>query len=115
MAPEYGATVGFFPVDDETLRTCGAPGAIPSWSSWWSATCKEQGLFRTEDTPEPEYTEVLELDMGTVEPSLAGPRRPQDRLALGRGARVLLQGAGGPRAGPTATAGRAPAAKAASR
>ena len=84
MAPEYGATVGFFPVDDESLRYLRFTGRDPELVELVERYMKEQGLFRTADSPEPEYTEVLELDMGTVEPSLAGPRRPQDRLALGQ-------------------------------
>ena len=83
MAPEYGATMGFFPVDQ---RDAALPGrhaaATRSWSTWSSATTKEQGLFRTDDTPDPVFTDTLELDMGTVVPSLAGPKRPQDRVPL---------------------------------
>src|SRR5690606_17532898 len=83
MSPEYGATVGFFPVDDEVLRYLSMTGRDPELVELVERYNKEQGMFRTDDTPEAEYTEVLELDMSTVEPSLAGPRRPQDRLALG--------------------------------
>lgn len=82
MAPEYGATVGFFPVDQETLRYLkftGRPEHVVERVEWY---CKEQGLFRTETTPDPEYTDTLELDLSSVEPSLAGPKRPQDRIAL---------------------------------
>ncbi|MFS8628765.1 MAG: aconitate hydratase AcnA [Limnochordales bacterium] len=82
MAPEYGATVGFFPVDDEVLSYLRMTGRDPELVDLVERYCKEQGIFRTADWPEPEYTEVLELDMSTVEPSVAGPRRPQDRLAL---------------------------------
>jgi aconitate hydratase len=81
MCPEYGATVGFFPVDDETLaylRFTGRDELVPLVEAY----CREQQLFRTDDTPDPEYSEVLELDLGTVEPSLAGPKRPQDRIPL---------------------------------
>jgi aconitate hydratase len=82
MAPEYGATIGFFPVDDETLRylrLTGRPGELIDLVERY---CKEQGLFRTVDTPDPEFTDTLELDLGAVEPSLAGPKRPQDRISL---------------------------------
>ena len=82
MGPEYGATVGFFPVDDETLaylRLTGRPTAVVELVEKY---CKAQGLFRTADTPDPLYSETLELDMSTVEPCLAGPKRPQDRVRL---------------------------------
>lgn len=82
MAPEYGATMGFFPVDDLTLQYLRATGRDAALVSTVELYCKEQGLFRTAATPDPEYTDSLELDMGTVEPSLAGPRRPQDRVPL---------------------------------
>ena len=80
MAPEYGATASLFPVDDETLRyltTTGRPTDLVE------AYCKTQGLFRTDDTPDPSYNDVVTLELGSVVPSLAGPRRPQDRVALG--------------------------------
>ena len=82
MAPEYGATIGFFPVDDETLRYLRLTGRPAELVELVERYCKEQGLFRTADTPDPEFTDVLELDLSTVEPSLAGPKRPQDRVAL---------------------------------
>jgi len=82
MAPEYGATMGFFPVDDETLNYLRSTGRDEELVDLVERYCKEQGLFRTNDTPDPEYTDTLELDMGTVQPSLAGPRRPQDRVLL---------------------------------
>ena len=84
MAPEYGATVGFFPVDEETLRYLRLSGRPAATVNLVEAYCKEQGLFRSAGTPEPHYSELLELDMGTVEPALAGPKRPQDRVALPR-------------------------------
>src|SRR4051812_4566054 len=84
MAPEYGATAGLFPVDDETLRYLRLTGRPESHVQLVERYCKEQGIFRTDQTPRPRFTETLELDLGTVEPSLAGPRRPQDRLPLGR-------------------------------
>jgi aconitate hydratase len=82
MAPEYGATIGFFPVDDETLRYLRLTGRPAEVVERVELYCKEQGLFRTDDTPDPEFTDILELDLGAVEPSLAGPKRPQDRVAL---------------------------------
>jgi aconitate hydratase len=83
MAPEYGATAGLFPVDDETIRYLRATGREPARVDLVERYCKEQGLFRTAATPEPTFSEVVTLDLGTVEPSLAGPRRPQDRAPLG--------------------------------
>lgn len=82
MAPEYGATVGFFPVDEATLDYLRATGRPASQIELIEAYCKAQGLFRTDATPPPRFTEVLKLDLSTVEPSLAGPRRPQDRVSL---------------------------------
>jgi aconitate hydratase len=81
MCPEYGATVGFFPVDQETLDYLGRTGR-QAGADLVERYSKEQGLFRTDATPDPEFTETLDLDLGTVEPSLAGPKRPQDRLPL---------------------------------
>src|SRR5262249_5904876 len=82
MAPEYGATCGIFPVDKETLRYLEFTGRPPEQVALVEAYCKEQGLFLTEQTPEAVYSDTLALDLGTVEPSLAGPRRPQDRVPL---------------------------------
>jgi aconitate hydratase len=82
MSPEYGATMGFFPVDDETLRYMRLTGRPEEVIERVERYCKEQGLFRTDDTPDPEFSETLELDLSTVEPSLAGPKRPQDRVPL---------------------------------
>ena len=82
MAPEYGATCGFFPIDDETLAYMRGTGRDAAQIDLVERYAKEQGLFRTDATPNPEYTDTLELDMGTVEPSLAGPSRPQDRVVL---------------------------------
>ena len=82
MAPEYGATTGFFPVDQETLRYLANTGRDPETIDLVERYCKEQGLFHTEDTPDPIFSETIELDMDTVRPSLAGPKRPQDRIAL---------------------------------
>jgi aconitate hydratase len=81
MAPDYGATCGFFPTDDETLRYLRRTGRAKS-ADLVEAYAKAQGLFRTDDTPDPVFTDTLELDLSTVEPSLAGPKRPQDRVAL---------------------------------
>jgi aconitate hydratase len=81
MAPEYGATCGFFPVDDETLRYLRLTGRGPEHVRLVEAYCKAQGLFH-DAASAPDYSQVVELDLGSVEPSLAGPRRPQDRLPL---------------------------------
>jgi len=82
MAPEYGATMGFFPVDAETLSYLRRTGRDEALVQMVENYCKEQGMFRTNDTPDPLYTDVLELDLSTVEPSMAGPQRPQDRVLL---------------------------------
>jgi aconitate hydratase len=82
MAPEYGATMGYFPVDNETLRFLRYTGRSDELIALVERYTKAQGLFRTENTPDPVFTEVLELDMSTVEPSMAGPKRPQDRVSL---------------------------------
>ncbi|HET6372136.1 MAG TPA: aconitate hydratase AcnA [Candidatus Polarisedimenticolia bacterium] len=82
MAPEYGATMGFFPVDAETLRYMKLTGRGEESLKLTEAYCREQGLFRTASTPDPLYTATVEMDLATVEPSLAGPKRPQDRVPL---------------------------------
>jgi aconitate hydratase len=82
MAPEYGATMGFFPVDDETLRYLRFTGRDEERINLVEAYCKEQGLFHAANSPEPEFSDTVELDLDTVEPSLAGPKRPQDRVTL---------------------------------
>ncbi len=82
MAPEYGATMGFFPVDDETLKYLRLSGRSDEQVALVEAYTKRQGLFRTDATPDPVFTDTLELDLGTVVPSLAGPKRPQDRVPL---------------------------------
>jgi aconitate hydratase len=82
MAPEYGATMGFFPVDQVTLEYLTFSGRDAEQVKLVEAYCKEQGLFHTANTPEPKFSDTLELDLGTVEPSLAGPKRPQDRVPL---------------------------------
>jgi aconitate hydratase len=82
MAPEYGATMGFFPIDDETLRYLSRTGRTKEEVQLVERYTKEQGLFRTDGTPAPLFTSIVELDLSTVEPSLAGPKRPQDRIPL---------------------------------
>ena len=82
MAPEYGATVGFFPVDDETLRYLRLTGRDAALVDLVERYCKEQGLFHVPGSAEPAFSEILELDLGSVETSLAGPKRPQDRVPL---------------------------------
>jgi aconitate hydratase len=82
MAPEYGATTGFFPVDEETLRYLVGTGRSEELVELVERYCKEQGLFRTDATPDPVFSDTLELDMSTVRPALAGPKRPQDRVDL---------------------------------
>ncbi|RUS46586.1 aconitate hydratase AcnA [Cohnella sp. AR92] len=82
MAPEYGATIGFFPVDSETLNYMRLTGREESQIELVESYYKAQGMFRTDDTPDPVFTDVLELDLSTIVPSLAGPKRPQDRVEL---------------------------------
>ena len=82
MAPEYGATIGFFPVDDSTIQYLRGTGRDEAMIARVEAITKELGIFRTDDTPDPEFTSALELDLSTVEPSLAGPKRPQDRISM---------------------------------
>ena len=83
MAPEYGATMGFFPVDEQTLAYLRMTNRADD-ADLTERYCKEQGLFRTAGSPDPKFTATLELDLSTVEPSLAGPKRPQDRVALSK-------------------------------
>ncbi|MYB43040.1 MAG: aconitate hydratase AcnA, partial [Chloroflexi bacterium] len=82
MCPEYGATVGFFPVDAETLNYLRFTGRSDDQVALVEAYCREQQLFRTDATPDPEYSDLLEVELGSIEPSLAGPKRPQDRIGL---------------------------------
>ncbi len=82
MAPEYGATCGFFPVDAETIRFLAFTGRDPARIELVEAYAKAQGMGRDDATPDPVFSDTLELDLGQVEPSLAGPKRPQDRIAL---------------------------------
>ncbi len=91
MAPEYGATCGIFPVDDESLRYLRLSGRSEEHVKLVEAYMKEQGLFHTPTSPEAKYTKVLKLDLATVEPSVAGPRRPQDRVALGKIGKAFVE------------------------
>jgi aconitate hydratase len=84
MSPEYGATCGFFPIDAETIRYLTLTARDPARVKLVEAYAKAQGLWHDANTPDPIFTDTVELDLGTVEPSLAGPRRPQDRVALGQ-------------------------------
>jgi aconitate hydratase len=82
MGPEYGATVGYFPIDDETLRYMTLTARDPHLIKLVESYAKEQGMFRTDASPDPMFTDTLELDLASVVPSISGPRRPQDRIAL---------------------------------
>ena len=82
MAPEYGATIGFFPVDSETLDFMRQTGRSEDLIGLTEAYYKAQGMFRTDATPDPVFTDIIELDLSTIVPSLAGPKRPQDRVEL---------------------------------
>jgi len=82
MAPEYGATCGFFPVDAETLKYLDKSGRDPERVAFVEAYCRDQVMFRTSASAHPVFTDILELDLATVRPSLAGPKRPQDRMLL---------------------------------
>jgi aconitate hydratase len=82
MSPEYGATMGFFPVDDQTLTYLRLTGRSDAQVKLIEVYCKAQGLFNSADAPEPKFSDTLELDLGSVVPSMAGPRRPQDRVVL---------------------------------
>ena len=82
MGPEYGATVGYFPIDAETLRYLDLTGRDPDLIRLVETYAKEQGMFRTDQSPDPLFSDTLELDLSSVVPSISGPRRPQDRIAL---------------------------------
>src|SRR3546814_9848945 len=82
MAPEYGATMGFFPVDKETLAYLILTGRSEHQVALVEAYARAQGLWRDEDTPEPAFSDVIEINLGAFEPSIAGPRRPVARLPL---------------------------------
>jgi aconitate hydratase len=90
MAPEYGATMGFFPVDGETVKYLEFTGR-KELAPLVEAYCRAQGLWRSEDAPEPRFSETLELDLGEVVPSIAGPKRPQDRIALSDAKKVYRE------------------------
>jgi aconitate hydratase len=92
MSPEYGATMGFFPVDEETLRYLQHTGRSAELVDLVGRYTRAQGLFRTDDAPTPRYSDTLALDLGTVEPALAGPKRPQDRIPL-RESKSMFQSA----------------------
>ena len=91
MCPEYGATVAIFPIDDMTLDYLRLTGRDASQVALVEAYARAQGLFRTDETPEAHYSDTLELDLATVVPSLAGPRRPQDRVAAVERAHVVCR------------------------
>ena len=82
MAPEYGATCGFFPIDDDTMQYLDDTNRSKERIELVAAYAKAQGMYRTKTTPDPIFTDVLKLELGSIEPSLAGPKRPQDRVAL---------------------------------
>ncbi len=111
MAPEYGATCGMFPIDAETLRYLRFSGRSDEHVALIEAYAKEQGLFHTPGTPEANYTDTLSLDLGQVEPCMAGPKRPQDRLPLARVKRNFAESL----AGLKGTATSAPAGDASGR
>jgi aconitate hydratase len=108
MSPEFGATASLFPVDDQTLCYLRDTGRDPARVELVESYCKEQGLFRTDQSETPVFTELLDFDLATVEPSVAGPRRPQDRVSLGQ-VRQSFEAVYGPAAeGGTGTAGAGP-------
>ena len=94
MAPEYGATCGYFPIDAETIRYLKGTARSPARVALVEAYAKKQGLWRSAKTPDPIFTDTLELDIGSVEPSLAGPKRPQDRVPLSEAASDFKEGVG---------------------
>jgi aconitate hydratase len=112
MSPEYGATMGFFPVDDETLKYLRLSGRDEHHVKLVERYCKEQGLFRTDATPEPVFADTIELDLATVEPSLAGPKRPQDRVPLKRAKHMFREALSGELDRAGTVAGTAAARKA---
>src|SRR5262252_1404823 len=113
MSPEYGATCGIFPVDKESLNYLRLSGRSEELVALVEAYCREQGLFHDEKTPEAEYSELLTLDLATVEPSLAGPKRPQDRVILSNAGASFQQALPSLIKPPKATVTAAPAAVAA--
>jgi aconitate hydratase len=108
MAPEYGATIGFFPIDDETLAYMTLTGRKAEQIALVETYAKAQGLFRTANSPDPVFTDTLELDLSSVEPSMAGPKRPQDRVPLAKSKQVFREAL--PGLMKTQSAGRVPVA-----
>jgi aconitate hydratase len=102
MSPEYGATMGFFPCDDETLKYLRLSGRSEHQVKLVEAYTKAQGLFRTDATPDPVFSDTLELDLATVVPSLAGPKRPQDRIPLTASKKMYAQAFAAQMTGTTA-------------
>jgi aconitate hydratase len=96
MAPEYGATIGVFPIDDSSLEYLRMTNRPPEQIALVEAYAKEQGMFRVDGAPDPVYSDTLSLDLSTVTPSLAGPKRPQDRIDLHEVKRNFLSGLGAP-------------------
>jgi aconitate hydratase len=96
MAPEYGATCGFFPVDGETLSYLRRTGRSASEVELVERYCKEQGLFRTATTPQPEFSDTIELELSSVEPCLAGPKRPHDRVPVSQMKAAFRRALGAP-------------------
>src|SRR5690606_7043307 len=86
MAPEYGATIGFFAIDARTIAYLRETGRASEHVALVEEYARVAGLFRDGDAPAPQYSEVIEFDLAAVEPSIAGPRRPQDRIAVSRSA-----------------------------
>ncbi|MEO8882655.1 MAG: aconitate hydratase AcnA, partial [Devosia sp.] len=103
MAPEYGATCGFFPIDKETITYLTATGRADDRVALVEAYAKAQGMFRDDATPDPVFTDTLALDLATVVPSLAGPKRPQDRVTLSEAAVAFAKAIDGIRGGPKDT------------
>lgn len=102
MAPEYGATCGFFPIDEETLRYLKATGRTKDRIALVEAYAKEQGMWRDKNTPDPIFTDTLSLDLSTVTASIAGPKRPQDRILLQNAASQFKKDIGKIKGGPVA-------------
>ncbi|HEY2850464.1 MAG TPA: aconitate hydratase AcnA, partial [Gemmatimonadaceae bacterium] len=102
MSPEYGATMGFFPCDEETLKYLRLSGRSEHHVKVVEAYTKAQGLFRTDSTPDPVFSDTLELDLSTVTPSLAGPKRPQDRIPLSSSKKMYAEAFAAQMAGTTA-------------
>ena len=109
MSPEFGSTIAVFPIDEETVKYLELTGRSADQLALVEAYAKEQGLFHFPGAPEAVYTETLALDLGQVEPSMAGPRRPQDRLSLGRVKSNFAESLSGlkgtPKAAPATDAG----------